>query len=91
MSFDLHVHSCKHRHKHDTQVIAFVLDPAELCTTKGKLYRLNNVMADKRVKWPYTGHRKFVPFAVKSNIIDAHIANMFRVQNRYLRDTAGIS
>eukprot|EP00957_Ditylum_brightwellii_P132512 10105792-Ditylum_brightwellii.AAC.1 len=48
MSFNLHVHLYKHRHKQDTQAIAFVLDPAELHTTKGKLYRLNNVTADKQ-------------------------------------------
>eukprot|EP00957_Ditylum_brightwellii_P015667 1182301-Ditylum_brightwellii.AAC.1 len=78
MSFNLHVHSCKHRHKCDTQLIAFMLDPAKSHTTKGKLYRLNNVTADKQEKWPHTGHWKFVPFAAKGNITDAHIANMFQ-------------
>eukprot|EP00957_Ditylum_brightwellii_P096836 7374506-Ditylum_brightwellii.AAC.1 len=88
--FDLHVHSCKHRHKGDTQIIAFVLDPAESQSTKGKLYRLNNVTAAEQAKWPHTGHWNFVPFTTKGNITDAHIANMFRVQNQYLHNTVRI-
>eukprot|EP00957_Ditylum_brightwellii_P102316 7799685-Ditylum_brightwellii.AAC.1 len=91
VGFNLHVHSCKHRHKRDTQAIALVLDPAESRSTKGKLYRLNNVTAAERAKWPHTGHWKFVPFTAKENITDVHIANMLQVQNRHFCGTVGIS
>eukprot|EP00957_Ditylum_brightwellii_P091189 6942585-Ditylum_brightwellii.AAC.1 len=73
MGFDLHEQSCKNRHKRDIQAIAFVLDPAESRSTKGKLYRLNNVTAAEQAKWSHTGHWKFAPFITKGNITDTHI------------------
>eukprot|EP00957_Ditylum_brightwellii_P132579 10110572-Ditylum_brightwellii.AAC.1 len=79
--FDFHVHSCKHNFQRDAQVIVFVSDPDDTQAMKGKLYRLNNTPAEERVKWPHTGHWKFVPFTVEGDITDAIIANMFRIQN----------
>eukprot|EP00957_Ditylum_brightwellii_P120978 9226981-Ditylum_brightwellii.AAC.1 len=46
--FDLHVHSCKHNYRRDTQAIAFVSDQAESRSVKSKLYRLNNSMEAER-------------------------------------------
>eukprot|EP00957_Ditylum_brightwellii_P136377 10401039-Ditylum_brightwellii.AAC.1 len=82
--FDLHNHHCKRNYWRDTQAVAFASDPDESRITKGKLYRLNNLSKTERVKWPHTGHWKFVPFMAKGEIMDAHIANMFCVKNRYL-------
>eukprot|EP00957_Ditylum_brightwellii_P046324 3515473-Ditylum_brightwellii.AAC.1 len=66
-------------------------DQAESRSVKSKLYRLNNSMEMERKKWPHTGHWKFVQFQPEGSIKDAHIANMFRAQNWYLRNTIGIS
>eukprot|EP00957_Ditylum_brightwellii_P091360 6956208-Ditylum_brightwellii.AAC.1 len=62
VQFDLHVHSCKHNFKRNTQAIAFVSDSAESRMVKSKLYQLNNSMEAEKKKWPHTGHWKFVPF-----------------------------
>eukprot|EP00957_Ditylum_brightwellii_P021054 1586475-Ditylum_brightwellii.AAC.1 len=77
MQFDLHVHSCKHNYRRDTQAIVFVLDQAESRSVKSKLYRLNNSTKAERKKWSHTGYWKFVPFQPEGSIKDAHIASMF--------------
>eukprot|EP00957_Ditylum_brightwellii_P105511 8043060-Ditylum_brightwellii.AAC.1 len=79
--FDLHMHSCKHNFRRDTQAIVFVSAPDDTRTTKGKLYQLNNAPVEEQVKWPHTGHWKFVPFTAEGDITDAIILNMFHVQN----------
>eukprot|EP00957_Ditylum_brightwellii_P185176 14101941-Ditylum_brightwellii.AAC.1 len=89
--FDLHNHHCKHNYRRDTQEVAFASDPDKSCITKGKLYCLNNSSKAEHEKWLHTGHWKFVPFTAKGEIIDVYIANMFRVQNCYLRKTISIS
>eukprot|EP00957_Ditylum_brightwellii_P197984 15083456-Ditylum_brightwellii.AAC.1 len=37
-NFKLHVHSCKHNFRRDTQAVMFVSNPADTQATKGKLY-----------------------------------------------------
>eukprot|EP00957_Ditylum_brightwellii_P058153 4410113-Ditylum_brightwellii.AAC.1 len=59
----------------------FVLDPDDTWATKGQLYWLNNASAEEQIKWPHTGHWKFVLFTAEGDITDTIIANMFHVQN----------